>query len=433
MEKKMNKVDTSKIKADAQAIVDNIQLPRIPEREFRPVCEPFGDIRPAVNAAIKECAAAGGGRVIIPAGRYRSEGPIHMESCVELHFEDGAFIKFSRKPEHYLPVVPSRWEGIELYNYSPMIYGTDLHDVAITGNGIICGGREWWMNVAAKQKDSQQYARQLELNKVPVSERIFGDQGFLRPALIQLRNSERLLFEGFTCVDAPMWMLHPLYSSHITIRNINMDSMYVCNDGVDVDSCEDVLIENSHFRNGDDAVVLKAGRDADGLRVNRPCRRVVVRNCVFHECLHGFAIGSELSGGAEDIYVHDIHMEYIMMQAISFKSAPGRGGVIHRIHVADIQIDKTDDHAISIVSEYPGSRFGEDKTAYRDFELFNINCDYAKNGLYLEGSKEIPLSNIKLDNVVIGEAEKPIDAALDTGDLSFNNVYINKTKFESCN
>ena len=429
----MNKVDTSKIKADAQAIVDNIQLPRIPEREFRPVCEPFGDIRPAVNAAIKECAAAGGGRVIIPAGRYRSEGPIHMESCVELHFEDGAFIKFSRKPEHYLPVVPSRWEGIELYNYSPMIYGTDLHDVAITGNGIICGGREWWMNVAAKQKDSQQYARQLELNKVPVSERIFGDQGFLRPALIQLRNSERLLFEGFTCVDAPMWMLHPLYSSHITIRNINMDSMYVCNDGVDVDSCEDVLIENSHFRNGDDAVVLKAGRDADGLRVNRPCRRVVVRNCVFHECLHGFAIGSELSGGAEDIYVHDIHMEYIMMQAISFKSAPGRGGVIHRIHVADIQIDKTDDHAISIVSEYPGSRFGEDKTAYRDFELFNINCDYAKNGLYLEGSKEIPLSNIKLDNVVIGEAEKPIDAALDTGDLSFNNVYINKTKFESCN
>ena len=429
----MNKVDTSKIKADAQAIVDNIQLPRIPEREFRPVCEPFGDIRPAVNAAIKECAAAGGGRVIIPAGRYRSEGPIHMESCVELHFEDGAFIKFSRKPEHYLPVVPSRWEGIELYNYSPMIYGTDLHDVAITGNGIICGGREWWMNVAAKQKDSQQYARQLELNKVPVSERIFGDQGFLRPALIQLRNSERLLFEGFTCVDAPMWMLHPLYSSHITIRNINMDSMYVCNDGVDIDSCEDVLIENSHFRNGDDAVVLKAGRDADGLRVNRPCRRVVVRNCVFHECLHGFAIGSELSGGAEDIYVHDIHMEYIMMQAISFKSAPGRGGVIHRIHVADIQIDKTDDHAISIVSEYPGSRFGEDKTAYRDFELFNISCDYAKNGLYLEGSKEIPLSNIKLDNVVIGEAEKPIDAALDTGDLSFNNVYINKTKFESCN
>ena len=109
---KMNKVDTAKIKADAQAIVDKIQLPRIPEREFRVDCQPFGDIRSAVNAAIRECSASGGGRVIIPAGRYRSEGPIHMASCVELHFEDGAFIKFSRKPEDYLPVVPSRWEGM---------------------------------------------------------------------------------------------------------------------------------------------------------------------------------------------------------------------------------------------------------------------------------------------------------------------------------
>ena len=114
----MDQVDTSKIKADAQAIVDNIQLPRIPEREFRPQCTPFGDIRGAVNAAIKECSASGGGRVIIPAGRYRCEGPINMESCVELHFEDGAFIKFSRKPEHYLPVVLSRWEGIDLYNWN---------------------------------------------------------------------------------------------------------------------------------------------------------------------------------------------------------------------------------------------------------------------------------------------------------------------------
>ena len=123
----MNQVDSSSIKAAAQAIVDNIQLPRIPEREFRITCQSFGDIRTAVNNAIKACAASGGGKVIVPSGRYRCEGPINMESCVELHFEDGAFIKFSRKPENYLPAVLSRWEGIELYNYSPMIYGNDLH------------------------------------------------------------------------------------------------------------------------------------------------------------------------------------------------------------------------------------------------------------------------------------------------------------------
>lgn len=426
----MRKVDTSKLKAEAQKIVDNIRLPEIPCREFHPDCKPFGDIRDAVNAAIRECSAAGGGKVVIPTGRYRCEGPLLLASRVELHFEDGAFVKFSRKPEHYLPVVLTRWEGVDLYNYSPMIYGNGLHDVAITGNGIICGGRELWNNLLEGQAESRLVARQLEINKVPLEERIFGDKGYLRPALIQLRDSERLLIDGITCIDAPMWMLHPLYCRHVTIRNVDMDSMYVCNDGVDVDSCEDVVVENSHFRNGDDAVVLKSGRDADGLRVNRPSRRVVVRNCVFHECLHGFAIGSELSGGAEDVYVHDIHMENIIWQAISFKSAPGRGGVIQRIHVADIEIDTTDDHAISFVSEYPGSRFGEAKTCYRDFELFNIHCSYAKNGVYFEGSDEFPLENIALDNVVVDKTQKPVDAAVNTGSLSLNNFYINGEKYE---
>ena len=413
------------IKKEAQIIVDNICLPRIPDRSIRVQCSPFADISKAVNEAVRECSATGGGRVIIPAGHYRCEGPIRLASCVDLHLEDGVFIKFSCKPEHYLPVVPSRWEGVEVYNYSPMIYGTDLHDVAITGRGVICGGRELWHLLEARQMESKDRVRQLELNKVPVEERICGDKEFLRPPLIQLRNSQRLLFEGFTCIDAPMWMLHPLYSSHITIRHINMDSMYVCNDGVDVDSCEDVVIENSHFRNGDDAVVLKSGRDADGLRVNRPCRRVVVRNCVFHECMHGFAIGSELSGGAEDVYIHDIHMEYIERQALSLKSAPGRGGVIRRVYIADVEIDRTDDHVISIVSEYPGSRFGEEKTCYRDMEFRNIHCSYAANGLYLEGSGEFPLENILLEDVTIDRADQVLDTAQNTGTTIFRNVSIN--------
>ncbi|MBR7103641.1 MAG: hypothetical protein IKC65_01740 [Lentisphaeria bacterium] len=428
----MKKADTSKIKSEAQAIADKIELPRIPQQEFHPVCEQFTDISPALNAAIRACAGSGGGRVIVPAGSYRCNGPIQMASCVELHFEDGAFLKFSNKLGSYLPVVLTRWEGVDLYNYSPMIYGNGLHDTAITGCGIICGGRESWGTLLEQQAASRQTVRQLEINKVPLEERIFGDKHGLRPALIQLRDSQRVLFEGFTCIDAPMWMLHPLYCAHVTIRHVNMDSMYVCNDGIDVDSCEDVLIENSHFRNGDDAVVLKSGRDADGLRVNRPCRRVVVRNCVFHECLHGFAIGSELSGGAEDIYVHDIQMEYIQRQAISFKSAPGRGGVIRRVHAADIRIDKNEDHVISFVSEYPGSRFGEAKTCYRDFELLNIHCSSTANGLYLEGSEEFPLENILLENVVIDNAGKEIDAARSIGTVQFKNVSINGKEYTSC-
>ena len=421
----MKKVSTAELRAEAEKIVSGIELPRIPAAEYRLAPENFSDIRDLLNSALKKCSGSGGGKVVLPAGRYRCSGPIVMQSRTELHLEEGCFVKFSPEPSLYLPVVPARWEGIELMNYSPLIYGKDLTDVALTGKGIFSGGRELWKDFPAQQKADQQRTRTLEAEKLPLEKRVFGDGCFLRPPMIQIRDSERLLFEGITCIDAPMWMLHPLYCSHVTIRDICMDSMYVCNDGVDVDSCTDVLIEKSHFRNGDDAVVLKAGRDADGLRVNRPNRRIVVRDCVFHECLHGFAIGSELSGGAEDVYVYDIRMEFIKWQAISFKSAPGRGGVIRRIHVWDIQVDKTNDHIISIVSEYPGVRTGTVKTCYRDFDLVNIHCNYAKNGFYLEGSAELPLQDIRLIDVEVDKADVPISGDANTGTLSFENVRIN--------
>ena len=421
----MKKVSTVRLREEAERIVSGIEQPRIPEREFRLEPENFSDIRELLNGALEKCSETGGGRVILPAGRYRCAGPVVMRSRTELHLEEGAFVKFSPDPALYLPVVPARWEGVELWNYSPLIYGRDLEDVALTGRGVFCGGREKWMTFPDRQKDDRHRVRSLEAEKVPFEKRIFGAEGALRPPMIQLRDSRRILIEGITCTDAPMWMLHPLYCSHVTIRNVYMDSMYVCNDGVDVDSCTDVLIEKSHFRNGDDAVVLKSGRDADGLRVNRPDCRIVVRDCVFHDCLHGFAVGSELSGGAEDVYVYDIRMEYIRCQAISFKSAPGRGGVIRRIHVADIDVERVDDHIVSIVSEYPGERTGTAKTSYREFELVNIRCGYAANGLYLEGSDEFPLRDIVLENVEVEKAGVPVSCAVNTGNIAFRNVRIN--------
>jgi polygalacturonase len=424
---------TLQMRKDAEAIVSGIELPRIPEREFRLEFSNSEDIVLRLNETIRTCSASGGGRIILPAGFFRCGGPIRMQSCVELHLEKGCFIKFSPDPELYLPPVYTRWGGVEIINYSPMIYGNELTDCAITGEGVFCGGREKWGNFQALQTPARTRSHTLELEGVPVDKRIFGEGCFMRPSMLQFRQCRRILLEGISLIDAPLWMIHPLFCSHVTIRHVTTDSMYVCNDGIDVDSCTDVLIEKSNFRNGDDAVVLKSGRDADGRRVGMANKRIVVRDCVFHDCMHGFAIGSELSGGCEDVYVYNIHMEYIWAQAISFKSCPGRGGVIHRLHIADIQIDKTDDHAISIVSEYPGTRFGEDKTCYKDIEFCNIHCNYAKNGLYLEGSKEFPLERILLDNVVVDEAEKPIDTAVDTGTLSFNNVYINNSKFDSAN
>ena len=418
-------MNTSAFKAEAEAIARAVLPPRIPETEYRLAPENFSDIRPLLNETLRKCASSGGGRVVLPAGRYRCSGPILMQSRTELHLEEGCFVKFAPDPALFLPVVPARWGGVELWNYSPLVYGDGLTDSALTGRGILCGGREGWADFRSKQAEARERSHNLEREKIPFEKRIFGDGCFLPPSMVQFRCCERVLIEGVTCVDAPLWVIHPLYCSHVTIRSVYVDSMYVCNDGVDVDSCTDVLIEKSHFRNGDDAVVLKSGRDADGLRVDRPDRRVVVRDCVFHDCLHGFAIGSELSGGAEEVYAYGIRMEYIKRQAISFKSAPGRGGVIRRVRVWDIRVDRTDDHIVSIVSEYPGDRTGAATTCYRDFVLADIRCNYARNGLYLEGSEEFPLRDIRLIDVEVDKADVPVSGDVNSGNLSFENVRIN--------
>ena len=423
----MYKESTAKIRRMADEIVSQIQLPRIPEKETVLALEEYSDIAVQVNEALAQCSAAGGGRVVIPSGRYRCGGSIMMQNFTELHLSEGCFIKFSPDPALYLPPVPTRWGGVEVINYSPMIYANGVTDTALTGRGVISGGRELWGSFKELQGPARTRSHSFQEEGIPVEERVLGEGCYMRPSMIQFRCCERVLVEDITCVDAPLWMLHPLFSSHVTVRRIYMDSMYVCNDGIDVDSCSDVLIEKSHFRNGDDAVVLKSGRDADGRRVNRPCARIVVRDCVFHDCMHGFAIGSELSGGAEDIFAYDIHMEYIWLQAISFKSCPGRGGVIKNIYVADIQVDKTDDHLISIVSEYESSDrlTGDERTLYTNFELLNIHCGYAKNGFILQGAETAPLEKILIANVTVDNAPVMCDKNEFTGTLEFRNVFMN--------
>jgi len=423
--KKVKEVDTASLRREAEKIVSAIRLPQIPDREFAVEAENACDILPALQKAIDRCSASGGGRVVVPAGFFRCNGPIVLASLVELHLNTGCCIKFSPDPACYLPAVPTRWEGGDLINYSPLIYGNELHDVAITGNGVFSGGFEEWHTFRPKQKKAQERSRQFAVSHVPLEERRFGEGDYLRPAMFQVRRSTRILIDGVAFTDTAFWMLQPLYSSHITIRNVHLDSLYVNNDGIDVDSCEDVLIENSAFRNGDDAVVIKSGRDQDGLQVGKPTRRVVVRNCVFYETLHGFAVGSELSGGAEDIYVYDIRMNTVFYEAISFKSAPGRGGVIRRIHLFDIVVGEVQNHLISIVSEYGGQHYGELTTAYEKFEIFNIRCHHARCGFVLQGSREHPLEKIFLENIVIEQADELFSGVGNTGDLQFCNVTAN--------
>ena len=384
---------------EAQDIVESIQLPVIPERQFRMDAVSGSEIRSILQGLLDECAAAGGGKVVVPRGVYRCDGPLNLKSFTELHFEDGAVIKFSPHPEHYMPQVFTRWEGVEIFNYSPMIYGRNLTDVALTGNGtLVCGG-EFFTLWRPLQKAAQKRTHEMAEQGIPVEERIFTEEDHLRPSFVQLISCERVLFEGITLMNAPFWMFHPVYCRDVVFRSIACDSMNVNNDGIDVDSCENVLIENSVFRNGDDAVVIKSGRDHDGWRVGRPTKNVVIRNCHIPEALHGVAIGSELSGGADGIYIHDISMGNIFYQAIQFKSNYNRGGVIKNVKVCNVSVEQVDDNLIYFCSSYSGIDNGKAPTEFRDFEIENIRCTKAKNVVHLQGTVEFPLNNIKIRNV----------------------------------
>ena len=253
-----------------EEILRSIQLPRIPEFEIVLEADSGEEIRGKIMQAVEICAQKGGGRVVVPPGSFRCNGPIHLKSRIDLHFDQGCFLKFSPDPELYLPPVQTRWGGIELINYSPLIYGNGIADVAVTGKGVIAGGPEVFQKWRPLQKEDQERAWCMEEQHIPPGKRVFGDGYHLRPSMIQLINSERILLEDLTLTSAPFWMVHPVYSRDITIRRLKLDSMLVNNDGIDLDSCENALIEDSIFRNGDDAIVIKSGRDQDGLRVGRP-------------------------------------------------------------------------------------------------------------------------------------------------------------------
>ena len=236
-----------------EQIVRRIELPDIPAREFD--IRDFGaqegsagDARPAILAAIESAVSQGGGRIVVPPGVWRSDGPVVLQSRIELHLSEGARLLFSERAEHYLPVVLTRWEGTELYGYSPLIYARDVHDVAITGPGTIDGNpHSEFLAWTELQGDDQLALRKMGAGGVPVADRQFGEGHYLRPSLIQFFSADRVLLADYKSENSPFWVNHLVYTNHATVRGIRVDSHYANNDGVDVDSSRYVLIEDIHI------------------------------------------------------------------------------------------------------------------------------------------------------------------------------------------
>jgi polygalacturonase len=396
--------------AMAEEIVKKIELPRIPMRDF--VITDFGaksgqkdDARPAILAAIAKASSEGGGRVVIPAGSWLSNGPIHLKSKIDFHVAEGATLLFGPEPKDYLPAVLTRWEGTELYSYSPLIYAFEVHDVAITGKGTIDGNKQSVFNtwIGETQSADMNKLRKMGVDGTPATKRIFAEGSYLRPPLIQFFRAERVLLADYTLLNSPFWVNHLVYTDHATIRGIKVDSHQHNNDGVDVDSSRFVLIENCHFRTGDDSVVVKSGRDRDGREVGKPSEYVVVRNNDMGG-EDGIALGSEMSGDVRHVFF-DNNILRKGLSAIRFKANLDRGGVVEHIRVRNMTVESFDT-LFWFQLNYPGLLGGGHPSTYRDIVFENFTVERA--GTIFDGSApaESPLKGVVLRNITIKQADK---------------------------
>jgi polygalacturonase len=407
-------------------IVARIETPRIPERTYK--VSDFGatgdgaaDARPGILAAIAKAKADGGGKVVLSPGVWLSKGPIRLESRIDFHLEPGAHLLFSPEPEHYLPVVETRWEGTRVFSYSPLIYAWEVEDLAITGAGTIDGnvnsGFHPWH---PKADPDMQRLRRMGFNGVPVAERVFGAGTYLRPPLVQLNHAKRVLLQGFTAINSPFWVNHLVYSEHVTVRGIKVESHFPNNDGVDVDSSRYVLVEGSTFRTGDDAVVIKSGRDLDGRTVARPSEYVVVRNNDMGG-EDGIALGSEMSGDIRYVFFTD-NVLRSGSSAIRFKANLDRGGTVEHVGVRRFKVGSFN-RLFWFQLSYPGELGGNFPSTYRDiiFEDFEVE----KVGTLFDGHApaQAPLKGVILKNVAVAAADT-VTVLENVENLLFDNVTV---------
>jgi polygalacturonase len=426
----------------AAQIVARIRPPVFPRRVF-PITD-FGAVGDgttpctgAIARAITACNAAGGGRVNVPAGAFLT-GAVHLKSNVELHLERGATLCFSTNPADYLPLVFTRWEGVELMNYSPLIYAFEQTNVAVTGAGTIDGQASdvhWWpwkglKNFGWREGTPNQAEARKKLFAmgeagVPVEQRLFGDGSYLRPNLFEPYRCRNVLIEGVTIRNAPFWEVHPTLCTNVTVRNLVIDSAGPNTDGCDPESCRDVLIENCSFNTGDDCIAIKSGRNGDGRRVNVPSENIVIRGCRMKNGHGGIAIGSEISGGVRNVFAEDCRMDSPALDhALRLKNNAMRGGVLEHFHFRRIAIGQVAHAVLTIDFNYEEGAKGPFTPIVRDVVVESVTSGKSRYALDIQGLDKAPITDVMLrncrfDNVADGNIIRNVQG------LSLRNVLIN--------
>ena len=431
-------------------IEQSIQLPKNAERQF--LITSFGakttataaQNQKAINRVISLVSKKGGGKVIIPKGTWNT-GAIELKSHVNLVLEEGATLHFAFEPKLY-PLVRTSWEGLACWNYSPCIYAYKATDIAITGKGTIDGGGNndtfWQWNGSPRfgykegvTKESQKLGSRSKLLKmaedgVPFDERKFGMGYGLRPQLVNMVHCERILIKDVKMINSPFWVIHPLLS-----KNITVDGVYVWNegpngDGCDPEACENVLIQNCVFHTGDDCIAIKSGRNNDGRLWNQPSKNIIIRNCKMEDGHGGVVIGSEISGGCENVYAENCVMDSPHLERIlRIKTNNCRGGQVQNINMRNVVVGQCKEAVVKINLDYERKEI-----CYRGFEpivnnvnVENVTCQKSDYGVLiigrdsLENVYDINIKNCKFDGVV----KEPVKITGKTRNVKFDNLVIN--------
>lgn len=412
----VNRAD-DKLWQQADAIIASIALTDFPQVDF--VITQYGakaaagfDNSMALKAAIAACHATGGGRVVVPVGRFET-GAVHLLSNVNLHLQQNAVLSFYTDAKHYLPYVMTRWEGVELMGYSPLIYAFEQQNIAVTGEGILEGNAsnsEWWPWKGDWERRSWDYDARVDqaLTRTPlfemaergaaVNERVF-QNNYLRPPFIQPYGCKRVLIEGVTIRNSPFWLINPVLSEDVIVRKVNFISYGPNSDGCNPESCNRVLIENCLFDTGDDCIALKSGRNNDGRRLATPVQNVVIQDCVMRSGHGGVVLGSEISGGARNIFARRCRMSSPnLARGIRVKTNSVRGGLIENIYIRDIEIGEVKD-AIVINFFYEEGDAGQYMPQVKNLHISNLQVKKAERAFVLRGFDRAPITGVSLHNV----------------------------------
>ena len=451
--------------------MNKIQEPHIPNNAVN--IKDFGAVNggyvlntKAFADAIEAVSQKGGGKVIIPPGIWLT-GPIILKSNLELHAERGSLIKFSTDKSLY-PLVETSFEGLNTWRCISPLYGKNLENVAFTGSGVWDGSGEVWRQVKKAKLTESQWKKFVASGGVVNASKtswypseVFmkasegADQNvrldlktkedfeaihdFLRPVLVSIQNSKNVLFDGPVFQNSPAWNIHPLMIENLIVRNVTVRNPWFSQngDGLDVESCKNVLVENSSFDVGDDAICIKSGKDKDGRDRKKPCENIIIRNNVVYHGHGGVTVGSEMSSGVKNMHVSNCSFMGTDV-GLRFKSNRGRGGVVENIFISDIYMTDIPSQAISFNLYYGGKSIAEtleeggtpvenkalpvdEKTPqFKNIVMKNITIAGAAQAVFLQGLPEMNLENIEISNL-LAKADKGV-TIIDAKGIKISNA-----------